>query len=212
MKIWFWFLKENKELYAWTNNKELRKSFNEDRRNDLFIEKVEKYDDDSDEVMELYTDYPSEFLNKYEFKTLIDGDKLMYIPKVITGREKLDVINISYRIYTVDVITYAVIPMKCFSNNMKKSLENLGYNDAYKTYAVTKKKDNKGFNIPITDNDDVNAKLINHIRRNSFYGLGQDIKVNEYHQFGGPPSLFKDELSTFIHIYGDTLKESEDLV
>jgi hypothetical protein len=150
-----YYLKDNKELYAWTDKKSIAKRFESERLMSRFIKQVEHEDETCEDF---YKDYPQEFLTEYPFKTLIDGVKVVAIPKVITGREKLDVINSSTMIWEVYLHTYEDIPRKIFSNEVYKALEILGYNTNFYT------------------------------------------------------TLYKDELSTFIHLYGKLLKESEDLL
>lgn len=119
MKYWLYFYMGS--LYAYTDQSDYRKKFEEYR--DMSKFKVLKKDLNNLELKELYLNYSTQLLVSYNFKM----DRNIYIEMIITKEEQLYTINNSVRLSTVGIFEYCWTSPKIFNKDIREALHILKY-------------------------------------------------------------------------------------
>lgn len=121
---WFFFNKDNDELYAYTDDKKFYKDFKSQRNMKLFYYKKKELT--RNEVRDLTNNENEKFLTEYNLKydnEMSKGSMRM----VITKTEKLTVMNVSADLLSCDIYKYAWITPYIFKDDIIKSLQKIGY-------------------------------------------------------------------------------------
>ena len=121
---WFFFNKDNDELYAYTDDKKIYKDFKSQRNMKLFYYKKKELT--RNEVRDLTSNENEKFLTEYNLKydnEMSKGSMRM----VITKTEKLTVMNVSADLLSCDIYKYAWITPYIFKDDIIKSLQKIGY-------------------------------------------------------------------------------------
>ena len=126
-KYYLFYLKEDGNLYAYTNEKVLAKAFHETREKSIFIYKEEMLT--SSDLKDIYEETPDVLIEPYKFQL---GKTDLIIP--ITSREKLQLEHTVIQTLSTSIYCCATIPPDIFSSKIKECLEEIQYTDIYKEY------------------------------------------------------------------------------
>lgn len=121
---WLFYKKDDNDLYAYTDSKELSKLFKSQRNMKIF--RYEKVDLTKDEVADLATKENDKILEESELK-YSDNGTIGSIKLVVTKMEKYSVISESADLIACDVYKYAWVNPYIFKDEIVKSLKKLKY-------------------------------------------------------------------------------------
>lgn len=125
-KYYISYLKEDGEVYAYTDDKKLAKKFKRTRNPDLFLHKVCQLT--SEDLHELHIDYPGALIKVEPF--LIEG---VAVDIPLTQTESITVMNYSAKLI-VELPSVATINPDIFSDEVYEALKTIGYVDCYKYF------------------------------------------------------------------------------
>jgi hypothetical protein len=134
-KYWIYYLKSTNEIYAYTDNKDYAKSFENMRDMKMFI-KVKK-NLTKEEVNYLAREFQSNILKMYEYKTVNKNQTIVMVSIVSTMIENITVNSQSTRLICCDLYTYCEINPEFFNSKIKKALTVLGYCNLYEYVSET---------------------------------------------------------------------------
>lgn len=123
MKYWFYFY--DNMLYAYTDQADYRKMFEQYR--DMSKFKVVRREVDNNELKELHLNYNQNILVSYHFKV----NKNTYSKLIITKEEQLYTINTSTRLSTVGIFDHCWTNPNIFNKEIREALDSLKYSQCH---------------------------------------------------------------------------------
>lgn len=126
-KYYFFYLKENGNLYAYTNRKNMAKVFHETREKSIFIYKKEMLT--SSDLKNINEEEPDCLIEAYKFYL---GKNEIILP--ITLREKLQLEHTINQALSVSIYCCATISPEIFTKEIKDCLYKIHYTDIYDEY------------------------------------------------------------------------------
>lgn len=119
------YRKDTGELYAYTDNKILAKSFKLTRKESIFI--IEQKMLSSSDLKDIYNNIPDTLILPYRFDI---GKTTIILP--ITMREKLELEHTVSQVTTVSIYLAASINPEIFTSKIQEILKKLNYVNIYK--------------------------------------------------------------------------------
>lgn len=136
IKYWLYYLKENNEIYAYTDNKEYAKLFENDRDMTLF-NKIKK-EISKNEINYLAREYQNCYLKDVSLK-IFDKSKQKWFDGniIMTGEEYLSVTSAEIQLMEVELYQHCWDNPIKFKDKIIKALEILEYNNVYRSIVST---------------------------------------------------------------------------
>lgn len=129
MKYYFIYLRETKDIYAYTDSKTIFKNFKETRDMSLFYVKVISME--NDDIKELFEDDRNwSLLINFKFKC---GTNEFYLPITMMEKQTIEHAGIQTQLVTTYISASNVSP-SIFSKKIRMMLEIIGYSKAYGMY------------------------------------------------------------------------------